>query len=81
MKKVNKCPKTLVCFPARVAPGQRVRGRHETGSPRPEERHLNLYSRGGGDHRCVDTLFVPTCAVRETASLGQHMLERWKKMG
>ena len=24
---------------------------------------------------------VPTCAVRETASLGQHMLERWEKMG
>ena len=24
---------------------------------------------------------VPTFAVRETASLGQQMLERWEKMG
>ena len=24
---------------------------------------------------------VPTCVVRETQSLGQHMLERWEEMG
>ena len=38
----------------------------------------------GITHLCPPLRFhnqVPTFAVRETASLGQQMLERWEKMG
>ena len=34
----------------------------------------------GGHKGCIYVPTVPTFAVRETASLGQQMSERWEKM-